>query len=344
MEFNGIARALLQAFYTGLILVLVKSPGQLLAVPLIYLAAYSIASFFLLLLFVRHFDMPRFKFDFKLWKKLLSKALPMGSAFIMVRLYTYFDTVMLQFMRGEEEVGYYSAAYKIIFFFINLGLIYNQAIFPVVSRLFHTSIDDMRRLLSASTKLIVTIALPLAVGGTVLAQPIMRLLYSSQYDNGIIALQILIWVVTFMFIGSLYGYALIACGRQNYYARAEFTTVIANLVLNIILIPHYGLVGASAATLVSAGIRSFLMHHFFKQITIVPLQDYLLKPALACTGMAFFIYLFPNLNVILLVISGAVLYFFLLLILGYVTRNEIKMIWEQLVQVKESFGSPGKLM
>ena len=330
MEFIGIARVLQQALYLGLLRALVEGSEQLLTVPMIYIAALCAASIFLLLFFVRRFGIPRLEFDFPLWKTSLRQALPMGFAFIMVQLYMNFDIIMLQFLRDEEEVGYYSAAYRIILFFIGVAIMYNHAIFPVVSRQFKTSVDAMRSLLSASTKLMVILALPLAVGGTILARPIMNLLYGSEYDNGIIAFQLLIWVVAIIFVSALYSHALIACGRQNIYARVEVMVGLVNLALNFALIPPYGLMGAAIATLVTSVVGFSLMRHFFSQTAPIPIMIYLPKPAFACIGMALFLCFCPDWNVALLVVSGAALYFLALLLLGGVSRNDISLVWDQL--------------
>ena len=338
MEFIGAARVLQWALYLGLILGLVKGSEQLLAVPLLYFGGISVAALFLLVLFIRRFGRPSFRIDLRIWKDLLKQALPMGFSFFMVMLYTNFDTIMLQFMRGGEEVGYYNAAYKIILFLTGLGSLYYTAIFPPLSSLYKTSLEAMRRLLSATAKLAVILVLPLAVGGTILARPIMNLLYGNRYDGGIIALQILIWVVAVILVSSMYGLSLIASDRQNRFALALGVGAGVNLILNLALIPLYGLMGAAIATLVTEVVVFSLVYRYFSQIVSIPLRGRLLRPALACVGMAAFLYFCPSWNVILLTALGAALYFALLFLLGGIERREIYLVWEQLVPRRGSHG------
>jgi O-antigen/teichoic acid export membrane protein len=331
MEFIGVARVLQQALYIGLVFALVKSSEQLLAVPLIYLAAICLASLFLFLFFIRRFGMPSLKINLSLWKSFLSQALPMGFSFIMIMLYINFDTIMLQFMRGEQEVGYYNAAYKIILFITGLGGMYYTAIFPVISHLYHTSLETLHRLLSATNKLVVTIALPLAVGGTLLARPIMNLLYGSRYDAGIIGFQILIWAAAVILVSSPYSNSLLASGRQNRFAIGVAVGAAVNLVLNFILIPLYGLTGAAIATLVTEVVVSSLMYSWWQKIMSVPLHIYLTKPAISCTVMGAFLYFCPDWNLILVIVSGAIIYFVVLLLSGGVKKAEIGLIWKQVI-------------
>jgi len=330
MEFVGGARVLQWALYFGLIVGIVKSSDQLLAVPMLYFASISAATLFLMVLFSRRYGRPSFKIDLDMWKSMLRRSLPVGFALIMITLYTNLDTIMLQFMRGEEEVGYYSAAYKIILFITGLGGMYYIAIFPVLSSLYKTSLEAMRRLLSATAKLTVIVALPLAMGGTIIARPIMNLLYGSRYDNGIIAFQILIWAVAVILVSSVYGRSLVACDRQNKVAIAVSVGAGVNLILNFALIPPYGLMGAAIATLVTQAVVTVLMYRYFSQVMAIPIRGYFLRPVLACIGMGAFLYFGPGWNVILLIALGATIYFSLLLLLGGVTKREIALVWEHL--------------
>jgi O-antigen/teichoic acid export membrane protein len=203
---------------------------------------------------------------------------------------------------------------------------YFVAIYPTLSRFYVTSRDSMRRLLSATVKLAIIVSLPMAVGGTILARPIMNLLYGSQYDNGIIAFQILIWVTAIMLVSSSYSSALLASGQQSKYAKVVAFGLGINLILNLTLIPSFGLMGTAIAALVTQTLVTCQIYRYFNQVMPVPFKGYLLRPALSCIGMGIFLYLCSNWNVVLLVVFGAVVYLFLLIAMGGVTRREINLI------------------
>lgn len=331
MEYMAISQIIGAILYVAAIFYFIRSPEQLLAVPLIYvICMLFLPALFLAFIFVRHFGIVKPKFEASFWKSLLWQALPMGFSFIMVQIYYNFDTIMLGFMRSNEEVGFYNAAYRIIFLLLPLGGFYYTAIFPVISNYYKTSLESLQRLLSGTAKLMVTIGLPLAIGGTILAKPLMSLIYGSEYNSGIIAFQILIWAVTITWIGGAYGNSLIACDRQNKVAVRVAIGAAGNIVLNLILIPPYGIVGASIATVFTEGIVFLLMYREFNKITRVSLNSYILRPIITSLGMGAFLYFCSGWNVLLLILLGAAIYFMILFLIGGITKGEIRLIREQL--------------
>ncbi len=329
MEYIGLGRILTGVIYVALVLGFVKSSEQLLLVPCFWVASNLLGAGLLIAIFVKSFGKPRLRFDLIFWRTLLRQALPMGFALIMGYIFFYIDTVMLGFMKSNEEVGYYNAAYKIILFFIAVGLAYFNAIYPVISNYYRTSLDSLKRVLQPTAKLVVTIGLPLAVGGTILAKPIMHLLYGTAYDNGIIALQILLWWVVGSHINSIYAHGLLGCDKQNRFALVMTIIVVANLILNFILIPPLGLTGAAIATLSAEAIAFPIYYISFREVVKVNIHSYIPKSLLCCILMALFLYWGlngANLNVLLLIPVGAVIYFISFYLIRGISRDEIRMV------------------
>ncbi len=330
MEYIAGSQILGAALYVASILYFIKSPEQLLAVPVIYVICTAfLPAVFLIFFFIRRFGRIPLKFEAPFWGSLLRQALPMGFAFIMTELYLHFDTIMLGFMRSNEEVGYYNATYKIILFIVILGGLYYVTIFPIISNYYKTSLASLHRLLSRTAKLMVTLSLPLAVGGTMLAKSILGFIYTEQYVEGIITFQILIWIIPLRWLSITYGNSLIACDKQNRYATGVAIGAIINIALNAILIPRFGIVAAAATTVVTWGAVLLLMYHEFSKIVSVPFKGYLPRPVVACLGMAAFLYFCSGWNVWLLIALGVLVYFALLFIIGGITKEEIKLIKEQ---------------
>ncbi|GAG14193.1 unnamed protein product, partial [marine sediment metagenome] len=94
---------------------------------------------------------------------------------------------------------------------------------------------------------------------TFLADDIIRLLFGVQYGNAAGALRIYIWAGVFVFLGVASGQYLVA---ENYTRISFFRTFIGcivNVILNIILIPRYGINGAAIATVVSYLVATFFI-------------------------------------------------------------------------------------
>ncbi|TET07589.1 flippase, partial [Candidatus Aerophobetes bacterium] len=154
----GISRILDKLFYAGLIFLLVKDAKHIWVVPCLWLGGSLLASGFLVYVFTRQFGRPRLRFNLSFWKELARRALPMGAAFIMIQIYYNLDTVMLGFMRNDEVVGWYTAAYKVVLFVWAFIPIFINVIFPLMSKYYQQSKEKLKLVISSATKLMSTIA------------------------------------------------------------------------------------------------------------------------------------------------------------------------------------------
>lgn len=326
MEYIGLGNILSATIYVVLVFFFVKSPEQILLIPCFQIAGNFLATVILFSIFVKNVGKPRFRLDIVSWKNLFYKALPIGFSLIMIQIFYNIDTVMLGFMRSDEEVGYYNAAYKIILLLIMSVGAYHDAIFPIISNFYKTSQDSLKHLLLFTTKLMVAIALPLAVGGTILAKQIINLLYGAEYDKGIIALQILIWTAAINCIDTVYSRGLLISNRENEYARVLIIVAAVNIILNFLLIPHFGLIGAAIATVFAQCIALLMFYRGFYKIIPIPFKNYFFKPIFACITMSLFLLLMSNWNVVLLISGAAVIYFLTFYLLGGIRKEEFMLI------------------
>jgi len=329
MEYIGLGNILATAIYVVLVLSFVKSPEQILLIPCFQVAGSLLAAAILFSIFAKNFGKPVFKIDLVFWKSLIRQSLPIGFSLIMAQIFYNIDTVMLGFMRSDEEVGYYNAAYKIIMLFIFVIGVYHDAIFPVISNYYKTSLDSLRKLLSVTQELMVAVAVPLAVGGTILARPIINLLYGTDYNNGIIAFQILIWAVVIIYINTAYSRGLLACKKENWFLAGTIIPAVVNVVANFILIPPLGLKGAAISTVIAEASGFLVMYIGFKKIFHMPFHNYIVRPLLASSLMLIFLYWglnSRNLNIVSLIIGGALIYSGLFYLMRGVNREEIALI------------------
>ena len=128
------------------------------------------------------------------------------------------DILLLRLMldNGEEVVGWYQNAYKWFNALQVIPAFFTLALFPIISREIEKSMDSARRMYSMSLKLMLLLALPIAVYTTFLAYFLVRLLAGQQYlPNGAIALQIVIWSIPFGWLNSVTNYVLIALGLER---------------------------------------------------------------------------------------------------------------------------------
>lgn len=329
MEYIGLGKILATSIYVVLVLSFVKSPDHILLIPCFQVAGSLLAALILFSIFVKNLGKLVFKVDLIFWKILLRRALPIGFSLAIAQIFFTIDTVMLGFMRSDEEVGYYNAAYKIIMLFIMVAMAYHDAIFPVISYFYKTSLDSLRKLVSGTEKLMAAIAMPLAVGGFILARPIMDLLYGAGYEGGIIAFQILIWAVFILYINVGYSRGLLACNREKWYLAGAAIPAVINVIANFILIPPLGLIGAAMGTVLAQAIAFLVIYIGFTKVVLVPFHHYIFKPSLAAIIMAAFLFWGLNgaiLSVFPLIAGGAFIYGLLFYLMKGITKEDIRLI------------------
>lgn len=325
LEFVGIATAARSLSYVALIFLFVKSYSNILSVPLIIFISFFVIVLPLIYYFIKYYGRISFSFDVQFWKGLLIKALPLGIAFIAIQIYYNIDTLMLGFMKNEETVGWYNAAYKIVLFFVAFAGAIGASILPVMSNYYQTSKEKLKILIEYSSKLMIFLGLPIAICGLVAAKDIILFIYGSGYENSILALKILIWQVFTVFVNVPFAYCLLACEGRKYYMYSVVLGAIINIVLNLILIPRYSLIGAAIATIISEIIVLTALYIFSLKIIYAPIGKYAIKIVICSSLLGGLIY-FLKFNLWINFFIGALFYLSANIVLKSFSLKEIKFI------------------
>jgi O-antigen/teichoic acid export membrane protein len=285
MNVVGIIEILRAVPYLVLVLIWVRTPSDVSRIPIFYFLSALLAALLGLALFWRDYGSLRPRIDLVFWKGALQQSLPLGFAFMLLQVYYLTDTVMLGFLRGDTLVGWYSAAYKSVAFVLVLGGLFFETTFPVISRYYKLASDKLAWLLDASLRITILLAIPMAVGGSILAGPFLNSLYGPQYRVATIAFRLLIWAVAIELVGTNWGYALMACDRGEEYLKAVGLGAVLSIALNLLLIPRMGLTGAGLARLMSSVAISLYSWFQFRRVLPIRWSHYMYKPALASSFM-----------------------------------------------------------
>ncbi|MFW9875781.1 MAG: flippase [Candidatus Thorarchaeota archaeon] len=288
-----------------------------------YIIADSLTLILALFLVWKKFTKFSLELDFSFWKKILAQAWPFALSAIFISVYYYMDSVMLSVMKNDQAVGWYNAAYKPIIFMTNLAGIVLQSFFPVISRFYKESIEKVNYILDKFARLMVTVAIPLAFGGTMLALPIINLLYGQEYLDGTLAFQILVWTAAIIYISIVYGNSLQACDRQKISLIGVGIGAGINIILNFILIPYFSLNGAAIATLLTELLVFIFMYFQLNKFAKVNFARYILKPFIASIIMCGLLYILKDLHVILLILIGAACYFSIMIVIKGLVKEDL---------------------
>ncbi len=187
--------------------------------------------------------------DLKLVRRWLPLALPFAYTFFLTNLYFRADVPILQHFRSFSEVGWYQFAYKPFEALQFIPLAIQVVVYPVLSVYFISDPARLRLAYERFFKVLVLLGWPLTVGTFVLVHPIGRLF--SLYTQSEPSLRILAFGIVFLFANSAFYAMLNATNRQGLNAWATGLAAGVNIVLNLILIPFYGYLAASATTVVT---------------------------------------------------------------------------------------------
>ena len=335
MEFVGLIEGIRSVFFIVPILLLVKRPSDIFRVPILLLVSTMLAALCLAFVFSKWHGRISLGINWRWWKSTLLQALPLGLAFMMVQVYYFTDTVMLGFMKGEAAVGWYSAGYKIILFIQGLGGLFFESTFPVVSRFYQQAPEKLQGMIEDSVRLSAMLVIPLAVGGTVLAKPLVETLYGPQYQNSVEPFRILLWSITVGIIGMNFGYSLMACNRDRQYMAAVLIGATANVILNLALIPRLSLIGAATAKLCTEILIFGFVFYGFMKVVRIRTARYLLRPLVASALMAAALLAFPG-NLAEQIVLGMAVYFCVFFLISGDERADFQLFLQRLFSNEKS--------
>ena len=182
-----------------------------------------------------------------------------------------------------------------------------MALLPILSRQAHEDRAGLQRNYHFAVKLLVLLALPVAVATTFLAPTLIGLLGGAQFlPDGAIALQLMVWFIPIGWINSLTNYVLIALDLQRPLRWAFMVGVGFNLIANVIFIPLYGYKAAAIITVLSEVVLQIAFYRLLRRaLAPVPWISPLWKPVTAALVMfAALFALWPVLPILALVVGG----------------------------------------
>jgi len=167
-------------------------------------------------------------------------------------LYYRIDSIMLKSLSDNRSVGLYNAAYRLMEVALLLSQLFGLSLLPVLSSA-QKDPEAFARLARRSFKALAFLAFPVAVGGTLLAGPLVTLFFGEEYRSaGPVFARLCLSVIPF-YLANVYMNVLTIRGPKRLVLL--FASLLAlNVALNFILIPRSGPVGAATATVLSEGV------------------------------------------------------------------------------------------
>jgi O-antigen/teichoic acid export membrane protein len=280
MKYVGLGKIIFAATTFILTVFLVKLPTDLLFVPLIqFIAGCLISLSFIIFLFKRILTFNLKQVSPSSWPATFLFAIPLGISTILLQIYDNLDTIMLGLMSQPSEVGYYNAAYRIFYLFAGVFSLWLATVLPVVCNKMAEDRDKTKLFMEKYLRLTLLIFIPLTLLVFLAAPLFIQIVFGQQYLQAIPALQWLIWALIPFVISNSYGsLILIPAGMFNLFLLSVGAGALANIVLNFLLIPKYGFIGAAIATIIAQAIAGMYAFHCSQKVLNLDLIRYLIKP------------------------------------------------------------------
>lgn len=282
----------------------------------------------LMILFSGKFVKTKFNLELDITKRILREALPVAVASVFTMIYFRIDVVMLSILKGDIDVGFYSAAYRLTEAFIFLPSVLITSIFPLMSKYNKNSQTLFNDIYTHSFKYLLASGLLMGVIITFLAERIILSIYGVEYYQSIKVLQILIWATSIMYVNVLLGSTYISSGHQNIIAKVSAFAALFNVGLNLLLIPSFTYVGAALATVATEFVvMSFGIYWIGKNILHKSLFDEIFYPLVGALLTFIFITLLKNqLNIILLCSLSIFVFLGVLYLTGWLNSEDKRLL------------------
>lgn len=329
MEYQSIGQILNSVSLLSGGIFAIKQGFSIIGFAFIYFITSAIVLVYSFTVCILKFAKLKTEIDWSFWKSTIKEALPFGLASIFVTIYYWVDSVMLSLMKGNEVVGWYNAAYRLVYSLLIIPSAYFLSIYPIMSRHYKTSMSSLSNEYERSIRYMGIIAIPIGIGVTWLAKELILMIYGEEFSPSIVALQILIWAVVFSYMSHAPTYTLYSVNNQKVYTKVVFFCLILNFTLNFIFIPKMSYIGASLTTLATEFI-AFLSLFVYVKKYIFNIQNFFkvgIKLLFSAIITESFIYFVGKiLGIIISVITGIIMYFCLLWMLKIYSREDISML------------------
>lgn len=254
-------------------------------------------------------------------KRHIKPVLKVFSFSVVTSIYIQLNTVLLGFLKNALAVGYFAAATKVMQMLLMMSSCLGSVMMPRASHLIaENKEDEFNRLIQKSYDFTLAIALPMTIGLIFCAPSLITALCGVKFEHSILPSQIIAPIILMVAISNVFGIqVLFPKGKINIVTLCCGIGAVADLILNLCLIPFFSYIGTSIAYL-GAEVATTVSMYFIgrKYIPIIYFKKSHLTYALGCVVMAFALYglsllQLPTLTILLLQGCCGVLAYFIIL-------------------------------
>lgn len=270
----------------------------------------------------------RWAYDPEIVRRLMKLAPTFLLMGIFATLYWRIDIFMLSKLQPVEQVGYYGAAWRIL----ELAMVIPQslclALYPKISASALSDLPQLQKIGRGAMRYLLAFSLPAAIGVTLLGSPILQLLYGEAFRTAAYTLSVLILTLIPYGFVRYHAYVLVGANHQRVDLVLNVVMSGLNIVLNLVLIPLYGHLGAAIATIISISAYGILQYSYLVRklpghaaqlgVSVVVL--------VSSAAMGLVVWLVRDIGIFASIMAGVVAYGVSLLAGGFFSQTELQLL------------------
>jgi len=293
----------------------------------------NLLSFLVHIWFSRRYAAIGLRFDWPIWREIMSKSWPLLTTIVLNLIYLKADIIILSLLKSDHEVGLYGAAYKIVDVLVSLPFMFAGILLPIMVA--HWSAGRMAEYRLVWQKFFdytVILVLPLVAGGIVLAEPIMRLVAGRDFEGSGGVLRVLMLAVGAVFMSCFYTHTMVSFEKQRKLIAFYLFTALTALPLYYVLIVRYSYYGAAWATVYSeAAMLAGSVWVVWRTAQLRPRLKLALISLISSVLMALLIWpvlpwLQSSVQTVLAVVLGLVIYLVAMILMGGLNKSDLAML------------------
>ena len=322
LEIVSASRVAQAIVYLAVVLIFVRTINDILWVAAGSIAGESLASLLLLIRFRTAY--PGVHVRIKPSLRLSTQSVPLAVGIIMTTLVINYPSIALGIFTTTSNVGTYSAASKLVYFLLMGDRILVLLLLPASARKYSDSPETFTRMLTDAMRWIFIISLPVAVGGILIANKLIAIIYGMEYSSSVAVFQVFIWFFFITMLHTVYTAGLIGVGGEKSYGKIMLVTAFTYLVCVTAGAYLFGAIGAAFGVVISECASVLLMKRALQRIIPIHPPKKMLRAVLSVIIMAMSVAAVLPYGLLWGILLGMISYSLMLLLLRAVDWNDIR--------------------
>lgn len=227
--------------------------------------------------YARRFSRIYFAFDMNMWRKLFQATWPMGVALIFYTIALRSPILIMDtILKDSAMTGQYGVAQRIIEVLIFIPIAFMNSVLPSMAEFLNTNTEQSKkqvhRIVQHSFDFLNAISLPAIAGVIITAPELVSIISNDTFESSTQILQILVSMIFFYYLSTLFGYILLAHNQQKLYLYSNACSAVFAIIVGIFGVTMYQQYGALASHVGAEIIAAIVSYMYLRKYLFAPLS------------------------------------------------------------------------